>query len=111
VFVDDSASINAPASLGYSVGAVDQSDYAKVITLIPDGVDSIADQNMVFVQTEALTELGIAVQPYGAVFVPATALDDATAAVITGNVGENVYTATVNLKTVAAGATVTMTKV
>jgi len=111
VFVDDSADIAAPATLAYTVSAVDTSDYAKVITLIPDGTNSIADQNMVFVQTEALTALGIAVQPYGAIFVPATALDDATAAVVTGKVGNTTYTATVNLKTVAAGAAVSMAKV
>ena len=110
VFVDDSATITAPASVGYTVSDVDVSDYAKVITLTPSNVDSLADHTMVFVQTEDLTELGIAVQPYGAIFVPATALNDATAAVITGKIGDETYTATVNLKTVATGATVTMAK-
>ena len=110
VFVDDSATITAPASVGYTVSDVDVSDYAKVITLTPSAVDSLADHTMVFVQTEDLTELGIAVQPYGAIFVPATALNDATAAVITGKIGDETYTATVNLKTVATGATVTMAK-
>lgn len=110
VFVDDSATITAPASVGYTVSDVDVSDYAKVITLTPTNVDSLADHNMVFVQTEDLTELGIAVQPYGAIFVPATALDSATAAVVTGKIGENTYTATVNLKTVAVGAAVSMAK-
>ena len=110
VFVDNSANITAPATVSYTVDSVDTSDYAKVITLIPADTDSLADHNMLFVQTEALTELGIAVQPYGAIFVPATALDDATAAVVTGKIGENTYTATVNLKTIAAGATVSMAK-
>lgn len=110
VFVDNSATITAPASVGYTVSDVDVSDYAKVITLTPSAVDSLADHTMVFVQTEALTEFGIAVQPYGAIFVPATALDSATAAVVTGKIGDETYTATVNLKTVATGATVTMAK-
>lgn len=110
VFVDDSATITAPASVGYTVSDVDVSDYAKVITLTPSAVDSLANRTMVFVQTEDLTELGIAVQPYGAIFVPATALDSATAAVVTGKIGDETYTATVNLKTVATGATVTMAK-
>ena len=82
-----------------------------MITLQPTAVNGLADRNMVFVQTEALTELGVAVQPYGAIFVPATALNDATAAVVTGKIGDTQYTATVNLKTVAIGATVTMAKV
>ena len=110
VFVDNSATISAPASVGYTVSDVDVTAYAKVITLTPSNVDSLADHTMVFVQTEDLTELGIAVQPYGAIFVPATALDSATAAVVTGKIGDETYTATVNLKTVATGATVTMAK-
>lgn len=110
VFVDDSATISAPASVAYKVSDVDVSDYIKVITLIPNDVDSLADHTMVFVQTEDLTKLGIAVQPYGAIFVPATVLDSATAAVITGKIGDETYTATVNLKTVVTGATVTMAK-
>lgn len=111
VFVDDSATITAPANVAYKVADVDVTDYAKVITLQPTAVNGLADRNMVFVQTETLTELGIAVQPYGAIFVPATALDDATTAVVTGKIGDTQYTATVNLKTVATGATVTMAKV
>lgn len=110
VFVDSSANITAPATLGYKAKNVEVSDYAKVVTLIPDGATSLADQNMVFVQTEALTQLGIAVQPYGAIFVPASALNDATACVITGKVGETTYTATVNLKTIAANGAVSMAK-
>lgn len=110
VFVDSSANITAPATLGYKAKNVEVSDYAKVVTLIPDGATSLADQNMVFVQTEALTQLGIAVQPYGAIFVPASALNDATACVITGKVGETTYTATVNLKTIAVNAAVSMAK-
>ena len=110
VFVDSSANITAPATLGYKAKNVEVSDYAKVVTLIPDGATSLADQNMVFVQTEALTQLGIAVQPYGAIFVPASALDDATACVITGKVGDTTYTATVNLKTIAVNGAISMAK-
>lgn len=110
VFVDSSANITAPATLGYKAKNVEVSDYAKVVTLIPDGATSLADQNMVFVQTEALTQLGIAVQPYGAIFVPASALNDATACVITGKVGDTTYTATVNLKTIAVNGAVSMAK-
>lgn len=110
VFVDSSATITAPATVGYKAKNVEVSDYAKVVTLIPDGATSLADHNMVFVQTEDLTELGIAVQPYGAIFVPASALDDATACVVTGQIGETEYTATVNLKTIAVNGVVSMAK-
>lgn len=110
VFVDNTATITNPATIAYTVESVDQTDYAKVITLIPANVDTLANTNMLFVQTEDITELGIAVQPYGAIFVPAGALDSATAVELTGKLGADTYTATVNLKTVAVGATVTMTK-
>ena len=111
VFVDNTANIAAPATIAYTVSAVDESDYARVITLMPDGADSLADHGMLFVQTKALTQLGIAVQPYGAIFVPATALDDATAVTVTGKVGGTTYTSTVNLKTAAVGTAVSMAKV
>ncbi len=110
VFVDNTATITNPATIAYTVESVDQTDYAKVITLIPVNVDTLANTNMLFVQTEDITELGIAVQPYGAIFVPAGALDSATAVELTGKLGADTYTATVNLKTAAVGATVTMTK-
>lgn len=110
VFVDNTATITNPATIAYTVESVDQTDYAKVITLIPANVDTLANTNMLFVQTEDITELGIAVQPYGAIFVPAGALDDATAVELTGKLGSDTYTSTQNLKTIAVGATVTMTK-
>ena len=109
-FVDSNASISAPANISYKVSSVDTSDVARVITLIPASVDTLGDRNLQFVQTQALTQLGVAVQPYGAIFVPAGALDDVTAAVVTGKLGNETYTATVNLKSVAAGASVTMAK-
>lgn len=110
VFVDDSADIAAPATIAYKVASVDASDAARVITLIPTDADTLGDRNMLFVQTEALTQLGVAVQPYGAIFVPAGSLDSVTAAVITGKLGAETYTATVNLKSVAVGAAVSMAK-
>lgn len=110
VFVDNSADITNPASIGYTVSAVDESDAARVITLIPSAVDTLGNRNMLFVQTEDLTELGVAVQPYGAIFVPAGSLDNVTAAVIEGTLGADTYQATVNLKTCVVGATVTMAK-
>ena len=110
VFVDDSADIANPATIAYKVSAVDSSDAARVITLMPTAVDTLGDRNMQFVQTEGLTQLGVAVQPYGAIFVPAGSLDEVTAAVITGKLGNDTYTATVNLKSVAVGAAVSMAK-
>lgn len=110
VFVDDSVNIANPATIAYKVASVDSSDAARVITLIPNAVDTLGDRTMQFVQTEALTQLGVAVQPYGAIFVPAGSLDSVTAAVVTGKLGNDTYTATVNLKSVAVGAAVSMAK-
>lgn len=110
VFVDNTANIAAPASIAYTVSSVDTGDAATVIALVPVDADALGNRNMQFVQTEALTEDGIAVQPYGAIFVPAGAVEGATALVITGKLGTDTYTATLNVTTVAAGDTVTMAK-
>lgn len=111
VFVLNTASIANPASVAYTVEAVDEADFAKVITLIPADADTLGDRNMVFVQTQALTELGVAVQPYGAIFVPSAVLDgNSTSVSVQGKLGGDTYSATVDLATVAVGDTVTLAK-
>ena len=111
VFVLSTASIANPASVAYTVEAVDDADFAKVITLIPADADTLGDRNMVFVQTQALTEKGVAVQPYGAIFVPSAVLESASTSVsVQGKLGGDTYSATVDLATVAVGDTVTLAK-
>jgi hypothetical protein len=111
VFVLNTASIANPANVAYTVEAVDDADFAKVITLIPADADTLGDRNMVFVQTQALTELGVAVQPYGAIFVPSAVLEGATTSVsVQAKLGADTYSATVDLATVAVGDTVTLAK-
>ena len=111
VFVLNTASIANPASVAYTVEAVDEADFAKVITLIPADADTLGDRNMVFVQTQALTGLGVAVQPYGAIFVPSAVLDgDTTSVSVQAKLGADTYSATVDLATVAVGDTVTLAK-
>lgn len=111
VFVLNTASIANPASVAYTVEAVDEADFAKVITLIPADADTLGDRNMVFVQTQALTEKGVAVQPYGAIFVPSAVLESASTSVsVQGKLGGDTYSATVDLATVAVGDTVTLAK-
>lgn len=111
VFVLNTASIANPASVSYTVEAVDEADFAKVITLIPADADTLGDRNMVFVQTQALTELGVAVQPYGAIFVPSAVLEgDTTSVSVQAKLGADTYSATVDLATVAVGDTVTLAK-
>lgn len=111
VFVLNTASIANPASVAFTVEAVDEADFAKVITLIPADADTLGDRNMVFVQTQALTELGVAVQPYGAIFVPNAVLEgNSTSVSVQAKLGADTYSATVDLATVAVGGTVTLAK-
>lgn len=111
VFVLNTASIANPASVAYTVEAVDEADFAKVITLIPADADTLGDRNMVFVQTQALTEKGVAVQPYGAIFVPNAVLESGSTSVsVQAKLGTDTYTATVDLASVAVGDTVTLAK-
>lgn len=111
VFVLNTASIANPASVAYTVEAVDEADFAKVITLIPADADTLGDRNMVFIQTQALTTLGVAVQPYGAIFVPSAVLEgDTTSVSVQAKLGADTYSATVDLATVAVGDTVTLAK-
>lgn len=111
LFVLNTASITNPASVAYTVEAVDEADFAKVITLIPADADTLGDRNMVFVQTQALTTLGVAVQPYGAIFVPSAVLEGGSTSVsVQAKLGADTYSATVDLATVAVGDTVTLAK-
>lgn len=72
VFVTDSASIAAPATLTAVCTAVDTVDEATIFTfeLDEESASLIGAGN--FVQTESFTEDGIAVQKYGVVIYPAS---------------------------------------
>lgn len=120
VFVLNSASISNPATLTYVVSAIDKSDYATVITLIPKDADTLGDRSTHFVQTSALTTLGIGVQPYGAIFIPAGVLEDEDTIDVTTALGSDTYTGTIQLvaddsgdtevPAVAVGDEITLTK-
>ncbi len=109
VFVDNSATIANPATIAYTVSSVDEDAAGnRAIALEAVDTDTLANTNIQFVQTLALTQDMIAVQPYGAIFVPASVTSaDKT---ITATLGSDTYTATVNPKTVAVGDTVTLAK-
>lgn len=120
VFVLNSASISNPATLTYVVSAIDKSDYATVITLIPKDADTLGDRSTHFVQTSDLTALGIGVQPYGAIFIPAGVLEDEDTIDVTTALGSDTYTGTIQLvaddsgetevPAVAVGDEITLTK-
>lgn len=76
VFVTDEATITLPASITVHVDAKDESDIATVFTISPDlDGQSLEPHNVNFIQTEALTKAGIAVQRYGGVMIPNNQVD------------------------------------
>lgn len=100
-FVVDNAA--NPATITATVDGVNESvdPDVKVVTLHTD----IGPGQ--FVQTESLTQAGIAVQKYGAFIFPTEAGAEVTIEMLYGN--DN-YTGTINLAEVSVGDTVTLTK-
>lgn len=109
VFVDDGASIAAPASVVCEVTSTSVGETGNVVCLVPQfDTAKIGNQQYQFVQTQALTEEGIAVHPYGAFIFP----PNADANVLTLEMDGNTYvTASAFAYTTATvGDTVTFTK-
>ena len=127
VFVDDGATVTAPASMTFKVSGVVKSDISTVINLEHVEGDTLQDTNYVFVQDSTSTAAGVAVHPYGSFIAPlamsgtpAAEVDvaitpklsingvgyTASAAIhtTTGGAGASAYTA------VKVGDTVTMSK-
>jgi hypothetical protein len=70
-FVTDEATFTLPESITVHVGMKDETDDATVFTLNAEFEEaSLEPQCVNFVQTKALTDAGIAVQPYGGVMIP-----------------------------------------
>lgn len=111
VFVTNDASISNPATITYVISAIDKADYATVVTLIPKSTDTLGDRNALFVQSSALTALGVGVQPYGAFFVPAGVLEDENSISIVAKLGDDTYNGTISFNPAdAVGAEITLTK-
>lgn len=73
VFVTSVADVALPATVTVHVDAKDESDVATVFTISADFEEAgLEPQNVNFVQTEALTSAGIAVQKYGGLIIPAS---------------------------------------
>lgn len=71
VFVTSVADVALPATVTVHVDAKDESDVATVFTISADFEEAgLEPQNVNFVQTEALTTAGIAVQKYGGLIIP-----------------------------------------
>lgn len=71
VFVTDTAKISAPSTLTVHINSKDESGEAVVYTLgVENAGSTLAQTDYEFLQTEALTKAGIAVQKYGAIIIP-----------------------------------------
>lgn len=110
VFVTSAADVALPATVTVHVDAKDESDVATVFTISADFEEAgLNPQNVNFVQTEALTTAGIAVQKYGGLIIPTSQLG--TAITLVAEINGTTYTAatTINGST-AVDATVTLNK-
>lgn len=106
VFVTSTADIALPASITVHVDAKDESDVATVFTISTDfESEGLNPQNVNFVQTEALTKAGIAVQKYGGLIIPSSQI--ATDITLVADINGTTYTAT----TAVNGATTVDTAV
>lgn len=114
VFVTDSATISAPASIKATVVGKDKSDTATVFTILVNETDeALVGGNVKFIQTEDLTGKLIGVHPYGAVIVPASQNTNNTITLKVESNGTS-YTCTNAIKMsttpTEVGATLTFTK-
>lgn len=110
VFVTSAADDALPATVTVHVDAKDESDVATVFTISADFEEAgLEPQNVNFVQTEALTTAGIAVQKYGGLIIPASKVG--TDITLVAEINGTTYTAatTINGST-DVDATVTLNK-
>ena len=110
VFVTSAADVALPATVTVHVDAKDESDVATVFTISADFEEAgLNPRNVNFVQTEALTTAGIAVQKYGGLIIPASKVG--TDITLVAEINGTTYTAatTINGST-DVDATVTLNK-
>ena len=112
VFVTQTATLTLPATLTAHISAKDESAEATVFTIYVDTDDeapAVFDQRFEFIQTEEMTEAGIAMHKYGAVIIPASAVG--TGFTVEVHVGDTVYKSTTQLNgATAVDATLTLNK-
>lgn len=108
VFVTGTASVALPKTLTCKIITKDVGEEATVFAISADTDNaSLAPNSVHFIQTEALTKAGIAVQKYGSIIIPAS--QDATEITVKAEVNGTVYTGTTTItSTSEVGTTVTM---
>lgn len=93
VFVTSDANIADPATITVHVDTKDEADYATVFALSPKFENTgLEAQNVNFIQTEAMTSAGIAMQKYGVLMIPKSQL--ATEIVLEAEINGVKYKAT-----------------
>lgn len=110
VFVDDAADVALPSNMSIKIESKDVSPEATVFTLaLGSDTATLKPHEVEFVQTQALTTAGIAVQRYGALIIPTS--QASTAITLVCKVQGVTYTATTTITaSSAAGDTVTVSK-
>lgn len=110
VFVTSNADVTLPKTITVHVDAKDESDVATVFTISADFEEAgLNPRNVNFVQTEALTTAGIAVQKYGGLIIPTSQLGKAITLV--AEINGTTYTATTTINgSTAVDETVTLNK-
>lgn len=108
VFALNSATTSNPASVTYVIQTVDKSQNAYVLGLVPVDADSLQCKNMQFVQTEALTASGYAIQPYGALFIPIGDSGLGSPITLVGKLNGDTYSGTLTLGSSAGVYTLTV---
>lgn len=100
VFVDDGATLTAPATVDLYVESVVDAGGAKIFTLrVDDTTGTLQNMNVEFVQDDDATTAGIAVHKYGAIICPTdtTASNYEKDYTIIAKIGEQGYTASSKL--------------
>ena len=106
VFVDDGATITAPASFTFKVVDKSADAYNTVLSLAPVESAALSNSDYNFVQTEDATKAGIAIHKYGAVIIPAA---DSDGVVLELESNGQIYQAAAAIKNTAdVGDTVTL---
>jgi len=119
VFVKSTASLGTPTAAVYRVQSADNDNTGTerntVINLVLDSVTGgtpLTYRNFEFVQNESMTRAGLAVQPYGSITIPSTAVPTASVTLeVTDGVNTYTYARTVaQLRSLAPNEAVTLTK-
>lgn len=91
VFVTNTSTIDVPETFEIEIASKEETDVATIFTFYVEESVGLQPNNLQFVQTEDLTEAGIAVQRFGAIIIPASASTETITLV--AKIGDYVYTA------------------